>query len=179
MLMQEHREIERVLGALEGCARRLDAGEPVAREAIRDFGDFFANFADKCHHAKEEDGLFVSMEEHGFPREAGPVGVMLMEHTEGRRHVSALRRIGEGTGELTPEERRELAAHARDYAVLLQDHIQKEDEILYPMAERTIPTQAFHQLLQEFEQLEADRTGPDEHRRLLALASRLVQTFSD
>ena len=49
--------------------------------------DFIRNFADKYHHLKEEDVLFMELEKHGMPREGGPVGVMLYEHDEGRAYI--------------------------------------------------------------------------------------------
>ena len=53
--------------------------------------EFIATFADHNHHGKEEDILFPAMEKAGFPRDGGPVGVMLMEHTQGREYVGAMR----------------------------------------------------------------------------------------
>lgn len=52
--------------------------------------DFIRNFADRCHRAKEEDQLFVRMQDRGSPFEGGPIAVMLMEHEEGRRHIGAV-----------------------------------------------------------------------------------------
>jgi hemerythrin-like domain-containing protein len=177
MLMQEHRVIETVLNALEGCARALDAGRPVERATVAAFADFFANFADRSHHAKEEDRLFVAMIDHGFPRDGGPVGMMLYEHHEGRQHVAALRRIGEGSGPLTADEAREVAAHARSYAPLLSEHILKEDEILYPMAERELPPDELHEMMAAFERADSEGGAPEELRRLRALAAQLVEEF--
>jgi len=177
MLMQEHRLIERALAALERCGRTLAAGGAVDRSVVRDFGDFFANFADKCHHAKEEDRLFATMVDAGFPRDAGPIGVMLHEHGEGRTHVGALRRIGDVSGPLSADERREVAEHAAAYVPLLRQHILKEDRILYPMAERALPPDAFERMYVDFARFEAEVTGPGEHERFHALAEALVAAF--
>lgn len=177
LLMQEHRLIERVLEALAGCAARLERGEPVERAAIADFGDFLSRFADARHHGKEEDGLFAVMVEHGFDRNSGPVGVMLLEHTEGRSHVGVLRRIGQGSGPLTPPERAEAAEHGRAFAYLLHDHIMKEDEILYPMAERTLPGPVMHGLMAAFEQRDAESPDGD-GRKYQELAAKLSSMFS-
>jgi len=177
MLMQEHRLIERALAALERCGRTLVAGGAVDRSVVRDFGDFFANFADKCHHAKEEDRLFATMVDAGFPRDAGPIGVMLHEHGEGRTHVGALRRIGDGSGPLSADERREVAEHAAAYVPLLRQHILKEDRILYPMAERALPPDAFERMYVDFECFETEVTGTGEHQRFHALAEALAAAF--
>ena len=73
ILSDEHRVIERVLNALD----RLTA-VPVnpSLEQWRKALEFLRNFADQCHHFKEEKVLFPAMEEHGIPREGGPIGMM-------------------------------------------------------------------------------------------------------
>lgn len=55
--------------------------------------EFLKVFADKCHHAKEEDVLFPEMEKAGVLRKGGPIGVMLAEHAQGREYV---KNIGDG-----------------------------------------------------------------------------------
>ncbi|MGD0266766.1 MAG: hemerythrin domain-containing protein, partial [Candidatus Methylomirabilota bacterium] len=38
----------------------------------------------QCHHGKEENLLFKTMVDRGFPRQGGPIAVMLHEHETGR-----------------------------------------------------------------------------------------------
>src|SRR5690242_137842 len=89
-LMSEHRVIERVIDGLvafvEGT-RRSGATDP---QELSRFVHFIREFADACHHGKEEGILFAAMVEHGFPRQAGPIAVMLHEHDEGRAFVAVL-----------------------------------------------------------------------------------------
>ena len=139
ILMDEHRLIEQVLGSLETFAFNLQNGADADRQTVKDFGGFFSGFADKCHHGKEEDRLFIKMNQYGFPKDYGPVAVMLAEHAEGRSHVGALIKIGEGSGPLSPSERDAIIEHALAYIPLLRSHIIKEDNVLYPMAVQAIP----------------------------------------
>jgi hemerythrin-like domain-containing protein len=176
-LMHEHRVIERVLDALERYAIRVRQGEPGDRSVVRDFADFFANFADRCHHGKEEDRLFTAMVAHGFPREQGPVGVMLADHRVGREQVGALREIGAGTGPLSEVERAVLASRALGYAEMLRAHIAKEDQVLYPMALQAIPPAEMERMATDFEDFEATVMGVGEHERFHALADALIARF--
>ena len=82
--MNEHRVIERVIAVLRQATDALEAGKPVPPQVFNNAIDFIRNFADTCHHAKEEGVLFASMEARGFPRQGGPIQVMLLEHEEGR-----------------------------------------------------------------------------------------------
>jgi len=176
-LMDEHRVIEQVLGALETFADRLETGETLDRTAVAKFADFFQNFADRCHHGKEEDRLFAQMERNGFPKEYGPLAVMLAEHVEGRSHVGALAAAGEGSGALSATEREAVLAHARAYIPLLRNHILKEDNILYPMALQAIRNEEMDELAKAFEAFERSVMGEGAHARYHGLAEELVAAY--
>jgi hemerythrin-like domain-containing protein len=176
-LMHEHRVIERVLAALRTAAITVDGGADIGRETVALFAEFFAGFADRCHHGKEEDILFDAMVEAGFPREQGPIGVMLAEHVENRRHVGALGAIGRGSGPLSDAERRTFVAHALQFVPLLEQHIVKEDQVLYPMAVQALTPERLNQMAAEFDEFEAGVTGEGEHERLHALADQLIVAY--
>ena len=77
ILMQEHRIIEGVLGALQTAAQSAGDGSPVRPAFFIEAADFIRGFADGCHHHKEEGVLFKMMVDNGFSTQGGPVGVML------------------------------------------------------------------------------------------------------
>ena len=58
ILKNDHRVIERVLGALEMGSARLRSGHPVRPGFFLDAADFIRGFADGWHHCKEERVLF-------------------------------------------------------------------------------------------------------------------------
>lgn len=177
MLMNEHRLIEQVLASMETFVGSLEKEAGKAREAVRDYAKFLREFADKRHHGKEEDLLFPEMNAHGFPRDVGPVAVMLAEHVQSREHVRALAAIGEGSGALSPDEQQQVRSHTLQYIPLLREHIQKEDNILYPMAVNTLPAKAMDGLFSQFEEFEADVMTPGVHEQLHTLAGSLVAAY--
>jgi len=176
-MMSEHRLIVRVLGALDTLSTRLASGQSVPRADLARFATFFREFADRCHHGKEEDRLFVAMNHHGFPREYGPVGVMLSEHEAGRQEVRALARLGQGDGPLSAEEARAARAHADQFVPLLLQHIQKEDNVLYPMALQSLPPDALASLEAVCAQFDQEVMKPGEIERLKALAEALIADY--
>lgn len=173
ILMDEHRVIERVLGALEAAARRLQDGAAVRPGFFIDAAEFIQGFADGCHHRKEEGVLFKVMVKHGVPTEGGPIGVMLTEHEQGRAHTRAMRDAAQRLESGDEAARSAVARSAMDYAALLRQHIAKEDNVLFPLAEQVIPTGQQAGLLDAYEQVEHDETGEGVHERFLALAQRL------
>jgi len=94
ILMEEHRVIERVLASLETAANRLSAGQIVPMDFFFKAADFIKNFADGCHHKKEEGILFVAMDANGMAQDAEPLSIMLEEHEEGK--VFTLIEVGDG-----------------------------------------------------------------------------------
>jgi hemerythrin-like domain-containing protein len=165
VLRNEHRAVERVLRALNRAADRLDAGEAVPPQLFEDSLDFLRNFADRCHHGKEETALFPAMAKAGIPVEQGPIGVMLAEHEEGRGYIRAMGEALEAYKRGDATARRPLADNARAYAELLAQHIQKEDNILFPMADQLLPQAQQQELVAEFDRIESEKIGPGVHER--------------
>jgi hemerythrin-like domain-containing protein len=116
---------------------------------------FLTGFADAHHHGKEEEILFPALEEAGFPRDAGPVGVMLHEHVQGRGLIAALREAAPRAGG-SPDERAQFAATARAYAQLLSAHIDKENQVLFRIAEQAIPREDQQRVDEAFDAFERE-----------------------
>jgi len=71
-LMHEHEIILMVLDAAEREIQRMRETNAVRREYLEQMVDFFRNFADRCHHAKEENLLFVRWRSGGCPGRPAP-----------------------------------------------------------------------------------------------------------
>ncbi len=171
-LMQEHRVIERGLAVLEAMGRKLAAGEDLPLERVEGLLDFFRDFADGCHHAKEEGSLFPALEARGVPRAGGPVGVMLAEHEEGRGYQRRLRQeLGHLRADRAAQER--FAEAAAGYANLLRQHILKEDQVLFRMADQVLSPADDRRLVEEFERHEREVMGPEVHERFHQLIQDL------
>jgi len=145
LLMEEHQLILRALDALEAFASKVAQGGEDEAELGR-FVRFIREFADARHHGKEEDILFEAMVAAGFPREAGPIAVMLMDHQAGRARLAAMAEKAGQAGPWTDRDRAVVVDAARGYAELLRDHIMKEDRILYPMAQQRLHEEALEKV---------------------------------
>jgi hemerythrin-like domain-containing protein len=170
VLKSEHRIIERVLDALD---RLTKAPDDSPLEAWGKAIDFARNFADTCHHLKEEKLLFPALEERGIPREGGPIGMMLAEHEEGRGYVRAMAHALESAAKDPLASRVALRQKAAAYVRLLRQHIQKEDEVLFQMADAILSPDEQNQLLREFEEHELGEMGPGVHEKYLKIAEEL------
>ncbi len=174
-LMNEHRVIERVLDGLTGFVDEVQRTGGTEKAELSRFVTFVREFADAWHHGKEEDILFASMVEHGFPRDGGPIAVMLHEHEQGRGLIRILRERAEQADPWSDADRQELSRVANGYAELLRAHIHKEDAILYPMAEQHLPPEALEAVGAACERYEGDAGRAGKHDALHALADELTR----
>jgi len=174
ILSDEHRVIERVLGAIE----KLGKGPVVALEPWKKVLEFIRGFADQCHHFKEEKVLFPAMEEHGIPSEGGPIGMMLIEHEEGRSYVRSMAAALTLIEAANEAAKASLLSSAQAYCRLLREHIQKEDEVLFRMADEVIPSDEQKKLSAAFAQHEAEEMGAGAHEKYLKIAAELESATS-
>jgi hemerythrin-like domain-containing protein len=160
-LREEHEVILQALAVIERVADRLAADQPVGDSTVTDLLQFVQTFADRCHHGKEEDRLFPAMRAKGA---GGPLAVFLEEHEEGRRY---LRTLGSAAS------RAERAAAARRYVGLLRDHIERENEVLFPIADGLFTGEEHAALARAYGEVERQVVGAGGHQELLATLARL------
>ena len=139
ILISEHQVIERMIATLERATDLLEAGQEVPPEIFIEASNFIQGFADGCHHKKEEGVLFKAMTENGMPASAGPIAVMLGEHEAGRAYNRGMRAAAQKMAAGDKPAAQEVIRNARGYAVLLTQHIAKENQFLFPMANKIIP----------------------------------------
>jgi hemerythrin-like domain-containing protein len=147
ILREEHVLILRALAALEVAAARLAAGGALPPRWWDGMLGWLGAFADRGHHAKEEQALFPALIKAGAPAGGGPVDVMREEHARGR---ALIRDMADG------EPARRAAAAAHEYVGLLRQHIDKENDVLFPLADALLDEGDRWAVRQEFEAVEAD-----------------------
>ena len=165
--MEEHEVILSVITAME----RKAMDETTDGELNQCFWysaiDFIQNFTDRHHLRKEEDLLFPALVEAGFSEQEGPVAVMRQEHQQGRELVQRLRAALEA-GDLPG-----VTRAAGGYALLLREHIQKENMVLFNMARHALSQEKVEELLLGFQRLEKEDGGLVVHRNYVDLAKKL------
>lgn len=154
-LVAEHVLIKRMLALIEKLAPLTAKGEFNDWQFYLDGVDFIRQYADRFHHAKEEDILFEALVENGMPRQNSPVAAMLMEHDLGRGYVKNFADAAQEALKGASGKEETIAANALAYAALLREHIAKEDDILYPLAERIIPEGMRDRIVAGYEKAEA------------------------
>lgn len=126
-------------------------------EHIENIIDIIRNFADGLHHAKEENLLFPALESKGFSAQQGPVAVMLHEHIQGRNFVKGIADNLDLYNKGNKAAVTGIYQNMSGYADLLLNHITKENNILFRMADNALSEIEQKNLLEQFEAIEKCR----------------------
>jgi len=172
LLKEEHRVIERMLRVLDLANEKVLKGGEVPVELYEKAVDFIRVFADRCHHGKEEETLFPLVEQRGIPKN-GPTHVMRTEHEQGRSIAKALEEAVERYKKSDAGAKEAIVEYARSYGRLLSQHIWKEDNVLYPLADGVLKYSDRAELVQRFEKVERERIGERNHRKYIDLVEHL------
>jgi len=160
-LRHEHDVILRALAVLKRAGDRLAAGVPVDETALGELIALIRTFADRCHHGKEEEHLFPLLRAKGI---GTVLAVFLDDHVEGREYLEILSSGGPAA---------ERATAARKYVGLLRDHIERENEVLFPWADGVLEPAEHAELARRYADVEERVVGPGVHEMLLATLDRL------
>jgi hemerythrin-like domain-containing protein len=178
ILRQEHDTILEMIGALETIVQRLEARETIPVDALNSLTEFFVLFADRSHHGKEEDLLFPMMERKGVPRSGGPLDCMLAEHDEGRGFIREMKQTAEGCARGDDSARLRWTDAARGYATLLRNHIWKENEILFQIAERLLSAEDQAALAEQFAQVQQEKLDRETEARLFDSVRKITRQYA-
>lgn len=177
-LMAEHDGILLMLKVLAAIKRGMEAGEAAPMDHIRQVLEFLQVFVDACHHGKEEEALFPAMEKEGIRREGGPIGVILGEHEAGRGFVKKMVEFLSGLEPAKDEAKTTFSVSAESYIGLLRQHIDKENNVLFPMADRFLSTEVQKRVSSDFERIEREKIGEGRHEAFHKMMDQLAEAYS-
>ncbi len=173
-LRDEHRLILRVLDGLDLALERWGEAGAASPGQGAAFVEFLREFADGCHHRKEEELLFPVLASLHFDAGGSPVAQLLGEHLRLRtltREFSA-QIAGAEAGDSAALA--SLRAAGRELAATLRRHVDKEEHCLFGMADAVILGKDLEHLLAAYQALEATPEFDAPYTRGRQLAARLV-----
>jgi hemerythrin-like domain-containing protein len=171
-LMQEHQVILTTLRILQKIVIMIKKNSDVSIDDLNTLVNFLKEFADKCHHGKEEGFLFPAFETAGIPKENGPIGVMLKEHELGRSYI---KQMSDSLAKTKADTH--FVEAAEKYVTLLRSHIEKENNILFPMGASRLTAEQLDELFKKFEQYEEQVIGKGRHEKLHHILHNLENKF--
>ena len=177
-LKTEHEAVRLALQILSRMTAEIEeTGKMEKPEHLEQLLEFLTVFVDTCHHGKEEAFLFPALEAVGVSRKNGPIGVMLKEHQQGRDHVAGMKRALSQHVDHNPDMIAKLSHHIKAYTDLLDRHIEKENNVLFPLAIQHLPESSWVVLKNGFDQIEAERIGEGKHEAFHEMLKKLQDVY--
>lgn len=177
-LMHEHEAITVMLSIMNKISENIRKQSNPDPEELNKVVDFLKTFADKCHHGKEETALFPALIEGGMSNQTGPVAVMLHEHELGRGFIKELA-LAAGSIPSTDKSAEILAAEAiENYVSLMQNHIRKENNVLFPMVDMLLSSGKQQNIYHAFESIEDEVVGHGVHEHFHDLLLQLRAKYN-
>lgn len=176
-LKAEHDLILIMLNVLEQMSEKIASDGNIPSDDIRKALEFLEFFADKNHNEKEEKYLFTAMREAGIPKEPGQIEVMISEHGRGRHFIDEMKNL------LAIHEKGQdgplmvLTTPALQYVNLLRSHIWKENDVLFPMAEREMPLDRMARIEEQLERFESEETGQGKDRDFREMIEKFARLY--
>ena len=174
ILEDEHRLIIRVVNALSIFAQNMEEGWDVEEETFNDLVQFMRVFAEKWHHAKEEDVLFPQLIARGVPATGCPLAQLVSEHRKANSFVADIVKALEGYRKGDNGARDAVIQGLRNLSSYYINHIWNEDNMLFPMANRFLKSEDQQVLLKEFAVID-ERRGKTLHDQLEDFARRVEE----
>jgi len=178
-LIQEHNAIEEMLSIMSKIARNIQKDKEFDTGDVEKIIDFLRTFADKCHHGKEETGLFPALVLIGIPEDNDRVDVMLQEHNVGRGYINGLIAGVEDYKKNFTTSYGLVSACLTNYVNLLHSHIQKEEDVLFPIADKVLSEQKRNEILEQFKIIEEEVRGHADIEQYHELLKQLKIKYID
>lgn len=159
-LIKEHGPIKLMLRILEKVCGRLESGEALDKNNMEQAIIFIREFADKCHHGKEEALLFPAIRKNQIPEEIEMAHLLTEEHEIGRGFVKGMAEANDIS------DSSKFIVNARNYIKLLDHHIDQENQVLFPMVLKSLSPDTLKELETGFENVEKNIIGEGRHEEL-------------
>ncbi len=131
-LMREHRLIERMIHLFEEELKNITTQNKVNLNFIENGIDFIRTYADRCHHGKEEDILFINLKNKNLSsKDKQLLDELLQEHKIARNIVSKLINAKDSYKTEKIYSKEAIVENIEKLINLYPNHIEKEDKIFF------------------------------------------------
>jgi len=169
-LMHEHRDIERIIVLLQQEYGFIASGKEPELGRIDELCTLMREFADRCHHGKEEDILFRELEKKDLsPEHKRIIDELKAEHVDAREMLQGLLAAKEEFQKGNHRAVVAIQAQLEKITGLYPDHIRKEDKDFFHPCMEYFDKEEMDAMLAEFEAFEKRMDHDDYLARIKAL----------
>ncbi len=175
ILVMEHENVLELVDIVKTKCKKIMNGEEIVIEFFKKVLDLGRNYVDGHHHKKEEDILFEMMiEKLGEPISHVIKDGMLFEHNVGRMFLMNLEFAIMDFEKLVDEDSKlKILSNAYGYVDMMENHVEKENEIIYPFAEQNLTIIDQEDINKKFETFEENAAQSGVQSKYLTILSEI------
>ena len=154
ILLEEHKMLQQITQTLGLLADKVEKAESL--NAVKEELAQLRHVADELldaekHYLREENVLFPILEKHGITE---PPAIMRMEHNQLREKKKQLKGLVENAANMSfPDFKRQLSELANSIGSALNSHVFKENNILFPAAQRVVTEREWTAIRTDFDEI--------------------------
>jgi len=154
ILLEEHKMLQQITEKLVMLTEKVQRAE-IPDSVIEELSQL-KHIVDELleaekHYLREENALFPVLERHGISE---PPAIMWMEHNQLREKKKQLKVLIENFTKMNFSDfKRQLSELAKAVNDMLNRHIYKENNILFPVAQRVVTEQEWVDMMKDFDEI--------------------------
>ncbi len=152
-MKEEHEAISLFLALMKNICAQMEGKGNVDQDHLVRIVEVLKVFVDGHHHMKEEDLLFPAI----IPSERKLIGILLGEHSQGRSYVRAMGQGFAHSRSFRVEVGARYVSNTKNFVTLMIQHIQKENNLLFPRLDRLLANKEQNNLADRFQELDERR----------------------
>jgi len=174
-LIFEHKAIASMLNVMSNISNSIKNKKVFYTNDVEKIVDFLFVYVDKYHRNKEETVFYPALLLSKYPTES--IGLMINEHKLAKGCLDEIECCVENfklgstfSGEM-------IADCMANYVQLIYDHIQKEENDYFPLANKTLSEDAQTEISKQFKLINDEFVGLDIHTRYDELLKSLESKY--
>lgn len=168
-LRKEHEAILHVFDIMDKMLTTNTINEIIKLQYYSELVYFLRIFADKCHHGKEENYLFLELVKLGISNVDELIGALVEEHVQGRNFLALMNQFVESKDIV------QFNRYTVKYRDLMKEHIEKENTGLFNMADKLLDNEKQNEIYDNFERHEESVIGHGVHEELHSMIHRWAE----
>ncbi|MDP4267223.1 MAG: hemerythrin domain-containing protein [Bacteroidota bacterium] len=173
LLRAEHENIKLLLRIMDRISLHIEKKDSFEIADLEKCIKIIKIYAGENHLRKEEDILFATLIKSGFHKNQGPVAVLRHEHEVAKEYVNDLIESIEYYKSGDNLYKEDIISNIRAYVKLIGEHINKEKNILFMMADQKLTDEEQDITLKALENMEKENFSNEKSIEIQELIKQL------
>lgn len=152
-LKSEHQPLLERLDGLYELTQKIENENKLEENFVQLIADVKVFISHLDPHSEREEAVLFRMMENYIGKNMGPIAVMEYEHEQAKSFIGTFLVKTSTNDDLSMEEQKKYAELIKNAYFTLTEHFAKEENVLYPMAERMLSEMEKEELLNRIREI--------------------------